>query len=105
VTPRVGSLGAGGVGVLGPGERSAAVFPVVDEPFDGGGEVGDGRKVAAPQRLPGEDREEDLDQVQPRVRGRRKVRSNPRMAREPGAHRGVLVGRLTVSSTERSVLA
>jgi hypothetical protein len=56
LTP-VGGLGDDGVGVLGPGERCAAVVPGVDEPLNGGDEVGDGGKVAAAQCLPGEDRE------------------------------------------------
>jgi hypothetical protein len=81
-----------GVRVLGPGERAEAVVPGVDEPLDGGDEVGHGRKAAAAQRLAGEDREERLDQVQPRARGRGDVQGDPRVAGQPGAHRRVLVG-------------
>ncbi len=38
-------------GVLSRGERRAAVVPGVDEPLEGGDEVGDGREDAAAQRL------------------------------------------------------
>src|SRR3712207_9285344 len=62
-----------GVGILGPGEWGAAVVPGVDEPLDGGDQVGDGGEAAAAQRLPGDDREEGLDQVQPGARGRGEV--------------------------------
>lgn len=60
--------------------------------FDRGDEVGDGREVAAAQRLAGDDREERLDQVQPRPRGRREVQPHPGMTLQPRAHRSVLVG-------------
>src|SRR3954468_4144437 len=43
--------GDDGVGVLGPSRGCAAVVPGADEPLDRGNEVGDGREVAAAQRL------------------------------------------------------
>jgi hypothetical protein len=39
--------------------------------------VGHGGKVAAAQGLPGDDREERLDQVQPGARGRGEVQGDP----------------------------
>ncbi len=42
--------------------------------------------------LSGDDREEDLDQVQPGARGRGEVQGDPRIAGQPRAHGGVLVG-------------
>jgi len=65
------ALGDDGVGILGPGERSAAVVPGGDEALDGGDEIGDGREVAAAQRLAGDDRKERLDQVR---QGQRLIR-------------------------------
>src|SRR3954468_22481090 len=44
-------------------------------------------KFAAAQRLAGEDREERLDQVQPRPRGRYEVRRHPRNSRASGPPR------------------
>src|SRR3712207_7525964 len=64
----VAGLGDDAVVVLGPGEGPAAVVPSEDEPFDGGDEVGHGRKVAAAQRLAGDDRrsEEHTSELQSR---------------------------------------
>jgi hypothetical protein len=60
----VGGLGDDGVGVLSPGEWSAAVVPGVDEPLDGGDEVGDGGKM--PRRRAGRVRiEKNADPVEP----------------------------------------
>src|SRR5690242_17805243 len=53
------------VGGLGPGEGVAAVVPPVDEVLDGVDEVGDRGEAAAADGLPGDDREEHLNQVQP----------------------------------------
>ena len=52
-----GGLGDDRVGVLNSGEGPAAVVLGGDEALDGGDGVGDGREIAAAQRLPG-----DLDQ-------------------------------------------
>lgn len=54
------------VGGLGPDERLAAFVVAVDKGADRGDEVPDGVKGAAADRLAGDDREEHLDQVQPR---------------------------------------
>ena len=70
-SPGIGGLGDDGAGIFGSGEGCAAVVPGVDEVLNGGDEVGDGGEAAAAQRLAGEDREERLDQVQPRARVRR----------------------------------
>src|SRR3954469_3062156 len=66
MVPWTGGFGDDRVGVLGPGERPAAVVPGGDEPLDGGDQVGHGGEAAAAQGLAGDDREERLDQVQPR---------------------------------------
>src|SRR3954469_578107 len=78
-------------GSLVPGEWPAAVVPGGDEALDGGDQFGDGGEAAAAQRLAGDDREERLYQVQPGPRGRCELQLHPRMALEPGPHRGVLV--------------
>src|SRR5437667_10370133 len=71
------------VGGLGPDEGVAAVIPAVDEGLDGGDEVGDRGEAAAADGLPGDDREEDLHEVQPRPRRRREVQGNPGVFRQP----------------------
>jgi hypothetical protein len=53
------------VGLLGPHEWLAAVVPGVDEPADGIDQGADGREAAAVDRLPRDDREEHLDEIQP----------------------------------------
>jgi hypothetical protein len=63
-----------------------------DESLDRGDEIGHGREITAAQRLPGDDREERLDKVQPRPRGRREVQVHPPVAGQPGAHRRMSVG-------------
>src|SRR5437667_6827424 len=72
------------VGGLGPGERMAAVVPPVDEGLDGGDELLDRGKAAAADGLPGDDREEDLHQVQPRPGRRREVQGDAGVLGEPG---------------------
>jgi len=58
-------FGEDGVRVFGPDERCAPFVPAVDEGSDGSLEVADGVERAAPDRLLGDDPEEDLDHVQP----------------------------------------
>src|SRR6188472_4479923 len=71
------------VGGLGPDERVAAFVPALNEPFDGGDQLFDAAEAAAADGLAGDDREEDLDQVQPRPRGRGEMQRDPRVARQP----------------------
>ena len=80
-----GGLGDDRVGVLGPGERSAAVVPGGDEALAGGDEVGDGGEV--PLRRAWRviiKKKKDLDQVESRVRGRAEVQTHARTADQPG---------------------
>lgn len=60
--------------------------------FDGGLKVDDAVEGAAPQSLPGEDREEAFDGIEPGGRGWSEVEGPPRMAIEPGFDLGMLVG-------------
>src|SRR4051794_15669563 len=84
----IGRLGDDRVRVSGPGEGApAAVVSGGDETLDRADEVGDDGQVAATQRLPGGDREEGLDQVQPGPRGESEVQGHLGMAFEPGARR------------------
>jgi hypothetical protein len=80
----------------GPTERLAALVPGVHEPTDRGDQLGHAGEVPTPQGLAGSDRKEDLDQVQPRRRGRGEVQPDPGMAGQPGPDRGVLVGGVVV---------
>lgn len=61
---RLGS-GRGAGRRLGPHKWAAAFVPAVDEPFDGRDQVLDAGVAAAADGLASDDREEDLDQVQP----------------------------------------
>src|SRR5437660_12288833 len=74
------------VGGLGPGEGVAAVVPPGDEGLDGGDQVGDRGEAAAADRLPGDDREEHLNEIQPRPRRRREVQRDPGVLVQPGPH-------------------
>jgi hypothetical protein len=51
------------VGGFGPDEWVTAVVPAVDESADRGDEFFDVAECAASDRLPGDDPEEDLDEV------------------------------------------
>jgi hypothetical protein len=93
--------GAGGVGTsgpqlmlftvgFGPDEGLAAVVPSVDEGPDLDHEVSDGGKHAAADGLAFDDAEPDLDQVQPRSRGRGEVDMDPGVPRHPGFASGCL---------------
>src|SRR5438552_8864863 len=85
------------VGGLGPGERVAAVVPAVDEGLDGGDEVLDRGEAAAADGLPGDDREEDLNEVQPRPGRRREMQGDPGVPGQPGPHVGVGVRAVVVA--------
>jgi len=92
------------VGGLGPDERVAALVPTVDERTDRSDQVFDAAEAAATDGLAGDDREEHLDQVQPRPRGRREVQGDPRVAGQPCAHGGVVVRDLVAQHEELDVL-
>ena len=89
-------LGEDLVGVLGPGERLAALVPAVAEPTDRGHQLLDAGEVATAQGLALDDGEEHLDQVQPGAIGGREVQLDPGMAGQPGLDLGVLVGGVVV---------
>ena len=77
-----GTLTAGGsvdefVGGFGPREGLAALVPALDVGVDRGGELIDAAVAAAADGLPGDDREEDLDQVEPGPRGRGEMKGDP----------------------------
>src|SRR3954451_9982350 len=72
------------VGVFGPHERLAAFVPAIDEGGDRLDQLPDGTERPAADGLPGDDPEEDLDEVQPRPRGRGEVQGDPRVPRQPG---------------------
>src|SRR5215204_5553636 len=59
-------LGQDLLGGLGPGKRLAVLVPGLAEPVDRSDKVLDAGEVAAAKGLTVHDREEDLDQVQPR---------------------------------------
>ena len=86
-----------GVGVLGPDEGLAAFVPAVDECGDGLDQLADRVEGAAADGLAGDDPEEDLDHVQPGPGGRGEVQRDPRVAGQPGRHRGVFVGGVVVA--------
>ena len=69
---------------------------LADVAGDGLLEVGDGVEHAAPQALSGQDGEEARDGVDPGRRGRGKVEHPARVALQPGADLGVLVGCVVV---------
>src|SRR5207245_10451414 len=71
------------VGGLGPCERMATIVPAVDEPTDRLGELPYAPERPAPDGLAGDDREEHLDHVQPRARGRGEVQRDPRCTPRP----------------------
>src|SRR6266568_3734097 len=85
------------VGGLGPGEGVAAVVPPVDEVLDGGDEVLDRGEAAAADRLPGDDREEDLHEIQPRSGRGREVQGDPGVPGQPGTHVRVGAGAVVVA--------
>ena len=84
------------VGVGGPDERLGVMVVGLDEAVDRSLQVDDRAEHTALEPPPGELGEEGLDGVQPRARGRREVERETRMAGEPGADLGVLVGAIVV---------
>ena len=79
------------VGGLGPDEwpwRGVVRFEVFSDGFL---EFGDAAEDAPPDRVPGDVREEALDEVQPRGTGRREVNGEPAMAGQPSLDLGMLV--------------
>src|SRR5881394_4352583 len=85
------------VGGLGPCEGVAAVVPPVDEGLDGGDEVLDRGEAAAADGLPGDDREEDLNEIQPRPGRGREVQGDPGVPGQPGPHVGMVVRAVVVA--------
>ena len=82
---------------LGPGEGVAAVVPAVNEVLDGGDEVLDRGEAAAADGLPGDDGEEDLNEVEPGPGRGREVQGDPGVPGQPGPHVGVGVGAVVVA--------
>src|SRR5215212_5292811 len=68
-----------GTAVVGPAERGGATVVVLDEGDDAVGEVVDRVELAASEEAALQDREEELDLVQPRCVGRREVQMHVRM--------------------------
>src|SRR5919108_2853740 len=85
------------VGGLGPGEGVAAVVPPVDEVLDGGDEVLDRGEAATADGLPGDDREEDLHEIQPRSGRGREVQRDPGVPSQPGPHVRMVVRAVVVA--------
>jgi hypothetical protein len=68
--------------VVGPAERCGASVVVLDERDDALGELVDGAELAAAQQPAFQDREEQLDLVEPRRVGRREVQTHVRVPLE-----------------------
>src|SRR6266513_4395169 len=85
------------VGCLGPGEGMAAVVPAAGEVLDRGDEVLDRGEAAAADGLPGDDREEDLNEIQPRPGRGREVQGDPGVPGQPGTHVRVGAGAVVVA--------
>ena len=67
-----------------------------EEAVDGGLQIDNRSEDAAFEAAPGQLGEEALDRIEPGGRGRGEMEDEPRMPAEPGAHLGVLVGRVIV---------
>ncbi len=89
--------GEDAVGVGGPYEGLGVCIGFLDEAVDGALEIDDGVEDPALQHLPGQLGKKAFDGVEPGGRGRREVEGPTRMVGEPGAHLGVLVGRVVVT--------
>src|SRR3954454_12410635 len=83
-------------GGLGPDERTAALVVAIDEGADGANELADALEGSAADGLTGDDREEDLYEVQPGARGWREVQRDPRVLGQPLVDVVVLVGVVVV---------
>jgi len=84
------------LGRLRPAEGSAAIVPAVDKAADRRYEIGDAVVGPPADRLTGDDPKEDLDEVEPRSRGGRKVQHDPRVLRQPVFDVGMLVRAVVV---------
>ena len=84
------------VGIGDPLEGFGVGVVVVEEAIDGGLKVSDRVKDAAFEPSLSEGCEEAFGSVEPRGRGRREVEGPARMAGQPLAHSGVLVGGVIV---------
>ena len=84
------------VGIGDPLEGFGMCVVIFEEAIDGGLEVGHGSEDAAFEAALGEGCKEALDGVEPGGRGRREVECPARMARDPLAHGGMLVGGVIV---------
>jgi hypothetical protein len=83
--------GDNGFGIGLPGERAGGLVVVLDEAVDRFLEGDQRREGAAFEPAPGESGEEAFDRVQPRTRGRRKVKHPARVPGQPLADVRVLV--------------
>ena len=90
------------VWVGGPDEGLGPHVVLVEEAVDGGLEVDEGMEDASLEASCGEPGEEALDGVQPRGGGWGEVEGEARVAIEPGADLGVLVGGVVVEDDVES---
>jgi hypothetical protein len=96
-------LGEDLVGRFGPLERLGIGVVLGDVAVDGGLQVDDRVKAAAPETAAGERGEEGLDRVQPRARGGGEVEHPARVPAElPLQHLGMLVAAVVVEDRARS---
>src|ERR1017187_3746016 len=84
------------VGVGDPMEAFGLSVVVDQEAIDGFLKVSDGSDDAALEATLGQDGEEPLEGIEPRGRGWREVEGPSRMAPQPLAHGGMLVGGVVV---------
>ena len=84
------------VGIGGPHEGLGVIVGLFEEAVDSGLEINDRAEDPAFEATSGQLGEEALDGIEPGGRGRGEVEDEPRMPAEPGAHLGVLVGRIIV---------
>jgi hypothetical protein len=84
------------VGVGGPDEGLGLLIVLVEEPVDRGLKVCDGSEHTALEPSVGQDGKEAFYGIQPRSGRGRKVEGPSRMADEPFAHFGMLVGGVVV---------
>ena len=82
---------------FGPDEGVAAFVPAVDERADSGDQLFDAAEAAAADGLTRDDREEDLDHVEPAAAGRGEVQLDPGVLGQPRLHVRVLVGGVVVA--------